>query len=77
MSGLLTGQDVVAALRGQPLGDVVLLPRAMFTGRYGGGSAPPDTTLDDMSVKDIAEQLGVPVAMAGDLSEALSMLAAG
>ncbi|MGD8792207.1 MAG: DUF512 domain-containing protein, partial [Anaerolineae bacterium] len=39
VSGLLAGQDVVAALRGQPLGEVLLLPRAMFTGRYGAGSA--------------------------------------
>ncbi len=71
VSGLLTGHDVVAALRGEPLGEMVLLPRAMFTGRYGAGSAPPGTTLDEMHISDIEAQLGLPVRMAGTLGEAL------
>jgi len=74
VSGLLVGQDVVAALQGRPLGEVVLLPRAMFTGRYGAGSAPPDMTLDDMLLDDIARQLGRPVEMAGTMAEALAAL---
>ena len=73
VSGLLTGQDVVAALQGRSLGDVVLLPRAMFTGRYGAGSAPPGLTLDDMSLADISERLGVRVEMTGTLEEALTV----
>ncbi len=77
VSGLLTGQDVVAALQDRPLGDLVLLPRAMFTGSYGAGSAPPDTTLDDMSLTDISARLGVPAVMAGTLTEALAALTAG
>jgi NifB/MoaA-like Fe-S oxidoreductase len=76
VSGLLTGRDVVAALRGRTLGDVLLLPRAMFTGRYGAGDAPPGVTLDDLSLADLAAQLGVRVAMAGTLGEALAVLAA-
>lgn len=76
VSGLLAGRDVLAALRGRnrgrDLGEVVLLPRAMFTGRYGAGSAPPGTTLDDLHIADMAAQLGVPVAMAGTLAEALA-----
>ena len=75
VSGLLTGQDVVGELKGQRLGDVVLLPRAMFTGRYGAGSAPPDTTLDGMHVRELAAELGVQVEMAGTLTEALAVLA--
>jgi putative radical SAM enzyme (TIGR03279 family) len=75
VSGLLTGQDVIAALQGQDLGEVVLLPSAMFTGRYGAGSTPPGYTLDDMSTSDIAAQLGVHVDMAGALTEALEALA--
>jgi putative radical SAM enzyme (TIGR03279 family) len=90
VSGLLAGQDVVAALRGgssmrapghdlasggeETLGDLVLLPRAMFTGRYGSGSSPPGMTLDDLSLADISAQLGVPVEMAGTLTEALATL---
>ena len=77
VSGLLAGQDVVAALQGRPLGDLVLLPRAMFTGSYGAGSAPPDATLDNMSLTSISERLGVPAVMAGTLTEALAALTAG
>ncbi len=74
VSGLLTGRDVVAALKSRPLGEMVLLPRAMFTGRYGAGDAPPGTTLDGMSIDEIEAQLGVRVAMAGTLAEALAAL---
>jgi putative radical SAM enzyme (TIGR03279 family) len=74
VSGLLTGRDVVAALREQDLGDLVLLPRAMFTGRYGAGEAPPGVTLDDMSIGTIASRLGVRVEMAGTLAEAADLL---
>jgi NifB/MoaA-like Fe-S oxidoreductase len=76
VSGLLTGEDVLAALRGRTLGDLVLLPRAMFTGRYGAGSTPPGMTLDDISLADISAQLAVPVRMAGTITEALAHLSA-
>jgi len=71
VSGLLTGRDVVDALRGQELGTRVFLPSAMFTGRYGAGSAPPGMTLDGWMIEDIEAELGLPVAMAGTLSEVL------
>jgi putative radical SAM enzyme (TIGR03279 family) len=74
VSGLLTGQDVMDALHGRPLGDTVFLPRAMFTGRYGAGLAPPDTTLDDRQLEEIAGQLGTRVEMAGTLAEVLAVL---
>ena len=73
VSGLLTGQDVVAALQNQPLGDVVLLPRSMFSGRYGAGSTAPGMTLDDMSISEISAQLGVQVHMAGTMTEVLGV----
>ena len=76
VSGLLTGGDVVAALKSQPLGEMVLLPRAMFTGRYGAGSAPPGMTLDDMTIASVSAQLGAPVEMAGTMVEGLTTLAA-
>jgi NifB/MoaA-like Fe-S oxidoreductase len=75
VSGLLTGADVIAALQGRDLGNLVLLPQAMFTGAYGAGSAPPGITLDGMSVASISEQLGLPVETAGTLTEALAVLA--
>jgi putative radical SAM enzyme (TIGR03279 family) len=74
VSGLLTGQDVMAALQGQQLGDVVLLPRTMLTGQYGAGSSPPGMTLDDVHIDDIAARLGVRVEMAGTMAEALAVL---
>jgi putative radical SAM enzyme (TIGR03279 family) len=74
VSGLLTGRDVLAALRGRDLGEAVLLPRSMFTGRYGAGDAPPGTTLDGMSLSDLSNQLGVPVHCTGTLAEALEAL---
>jgi putative radical SAM enzyme (TIGR03279 family) len=74
VSGLLAGRDVVTALRGLDLGDVVLLPRAMFTGRYGAGDAPPGVTLDDMGIDEMSAQLGVRVEIAGTLSEVLAIL---
>jgi putative radical SAM enzyme (TIGR03279 family) len=69
VSGLLTGQDVVDALRGRELGELVLLPRAMFTGRYGAGSAPAGMTLDGMMMEEIGKRVGVRAAMAGSLKE--------
>jgi NifB/MoaA-like Fe-S oxidoreductase len=74
VSGLLTGQDVVAALQNRSLGDVILLPRAMFTGRYGAGSAPPSMTLDDMSLAEISVQLGRRVEMVGTMTDVLAVL---
>jgi putative radical SAM enzyme (TIGR03279 family) len=72
VSGLLTGRDILAALQGRPLGERVLLPRAMFSGRYGAGSAPPDTTLDDVSLAEMSARLGVAAISAGTLAEALA-----
>jgi putative radical SAM enzyme (TIGR03279 family) len=87
VSGLLTGQDVVAALQGGVLGQgsdlgpagekrgLVLLPRAMFTGRYGAGTSPPGMTLDDLSVGGISAKLRARVEMAGTLTDALGAVA--
>ncbi len=73
-SGLLTGQDVTSALQTRPLGDLVLLPQAMFTGRYGAGQAAAGTTLDDVTIEEISSQLGVQVVTAGTLAEAMVAL---
>ncbi len=74
VSGLLTGRDVVEQLgavgrngEASPLGEVVLLPRAMFdnSGRVA---------LDDMTPAQIGEALGVPVAVAQHPDEMLATL---
>jgi putative radical SAM enzyme (TIGR03279 family) len=72
VSGLLTGRDVVEALARQPLGAVVILPRAMFTGRYGAGAARPDTTLDGITLTEIEAQAGARVELASTMTEALT-----
>jgi putative radical SAM enzyme (TIGR03279 family) len=74
VSGLLTGQDVVEVLQRRPLGDLVFLPSAMFTGRYGAGLAPPGTTLDDLRIEETASQLGTRVELAGTLAEVVAGL---
>ena len=67
VSGLLTGQDVVEALRGCDLCDVVFLPRAMF-------DASGELTLDDMSPAAIGDRLGVRVEVAGTMGEVVDLL---
>ncbi len=64
VSGLLTGQDVLAALAGCDLGEMVFLPRAMFAaaGLY---------TLDDLTLEELAARLGAPVCLATTLSDVL------
>jgi putative radical SAM enzyme (TIGR03279 family) len=57
VAGLLTGQDVIAQLQGQDLGEVVVLPAAMFGG-------PEGQSLDGMWPQEIGEALGRDVALA-------------
>lgn len=54
VSGLLTGQDLLAQLKGRDLGDVLLLSHSML--RSG-----EEVFLDDITVKDLKNSLQVPV----------------
>jgi len=54
VSGLLTGHDIIEQLRETPLGEVVLLPKNLLR-------AGEETLLDDLTLADIANALGVPV----------------
>ena len=54
MSGLITGQDLAAQLKGRPLGDRLLLPCSMF--RSG-----EEVFLDDMTSAQLAETLQVRI----------------
>lgn len=62
VSGLLTGQDVLTALACQDLGERVFLPRAMF-------DADAALTLDDLTLVELAQRLGVPITLAATMSE--------
>jgi putative radical SAM enzyme (TIGR03279 family) len=54
VAGLLTGSDLLHGLQGRELGGRVLIPSAML--RHGG-----EVLLDDMTVAELSEKLGVPV----------------
>ena len=54
VAGLLTGTDLIAHLRGKPLGERLLLPRVML--RHGEG-----VFLDDLTPADLERELNVPV----------------
>ena len=54
VSGLITGQDLIAQLKGKPLGSRLLLPENIL--RSG-----EDVFLDDIRVRDVEKALQVPV----------------
>ena len=54
VAGLLTGQDLLEQLRGRDLGTRVLISASML--RHGG-----DVFLDDMTLEELSQALGVPV----------------
>ncbi len=58
VAGLITGQDIVATLKGKQLGDELLIPEVML--RHG-----TDYFLDDMTVDKIQDELGVKVRIIG------------
>ena len=64
VSGLLTGQDLRAQLRGKQLGECLLLTSSML--RSG-----EEVFLDDMTVSELSEDLGVPVRMVSSSGEDL------
>jgi len=68
VSGLLTGQDVLATLAGHDLGEHVFLPRAMF-------DAEAALTLDDLSLAELAQRLGAPMSLAATMSDVLAVCA--
>ncbi|MBE6610912.1 MAG: DUF512 domain-containing protein [Ruminococcaceae bacterium] len=54
VAGLITGRDLAAQLAGQTLGDRLLIPSVMLR-------AEGDRFLDDMTVEELSEALGVEV----------------
>jgi putative radical SAM enzyme (TIGR03279 family) len=54
VSGLLTGQDILAQLKGKPLGDKLLLPQNVL-------KSGEKIFLDDMTVNELEKALQVPI----------------
>lgn len=78
VSGLLTGEDVVRALEGQEVGEILFLPEAMFAAYVQGqqqGDAP--RTLDGQSPPDLANAVGRPVITAACMSQVWTAIAEG
>jgi NifB/MoaA-like Fe-S oxidoreductase len=69
VSGLLMGQDIVPTLRDSGC-DVAVLPRVMFD--HQG-----QRTLDEYSPQRIAEEAGLPIAMANDPEELIEVIGDG
>jgi putative radical SAM enzyme (TIGR03279 family) len=74
VSGLLGGEDVLAALRGRDLGEMVFLPRAMFSA--AADREDEVRTLDDLRLQDLGEHLRRPVVMAETMGEVWAQLVA-
>jgi NifB/MoaA-like Fe-S oxidoreductase len=68
VSGLLVATDIIDALSGRDLGDLVLLPR--YTLDYTGRRF-----LDDATPQDMQRALGVPLAFASTMRDVLQILA--
>ena len=58
VSGLVTGGDMIAQLKGRDLGSRLLVPQNML--RHGD-----DVFLDNVTVREVSEALGVPVRIVG------------
>lgn len=67
VSGLLTGQDVVATCKEHALGGRVFLPSVMF-------GAAGEHTLDNWTPESMQEALGVPVSVARSLGQVVAQL---
>jgi len=64
VTGLLTGRDILKNLRGRDLGDEVLVVSNMLR-------ADEDIFLDDMTLDELGQKLGVPVRKFGGTGEAM------
>lgn len=58
VAGLITGRDLISQLRGKDLGDELLLPDVLL-------KFHEDVFLDDVTLSEVQEALGVPITMAG------------
>jgi putative radical SAM enzyme (TIGR03279 family) len=58
VAGLLTGSDFIAALKGKVHGDFVVIPSECMIG-------DDNLFLDDLTIKDVERELGVPVIPSG------------
>jgi len=65
VAGLLTGGDIINQLQGRELGEAVLIPKTAL-------KADEDVFLDDITLDEITEKLGVPVIAVETNGQALT-----
>ncbi len=66
VAGLLAGKDFVSALKGKELGEKLLIPEAALR--------DDNVFLDDMTLDELTETLGVPVVPVGDGYQLVSQI---
>lgn len=67
VAGLLTGQDILRALKGKRLGDLVLIPAAAL-------KEDEDVFLDNMRLEQLEQALSVKVLKAENFSDVMTVL---
>lgn len=67
VTGLLTGQDILHALKGKELGDAILLPSLMLKHN-------DSCFLDDMTVAELSYQLQATILVVGDVEHLLETI---
>ena len=70
VAGLLTGQDLLKALEGKTLGDILIIPLVM-TIDYTSHSTEKNKFLDDITVKEAEAKLGVTIVPSGNSGQEL------
>jgi putative radical SAM enzyme (TIGR03279 family) len=68
VSGLIAGEDLIATLSGELLGELIVLPKVMFD-RSGV------ITLDDLTVAQLQERIGRPIAMVDGIQDLERLIA--
>ncbi|MHB8844682.1 MAG: DUF512 domain-containing protein [Nitrospirota bacterium] len=67
VAGLLSGRDILNAVRGKRLGDMLLIPAAAVKEDAG-------IFLDDMGIDDLEKAVGIPVHPVGTFSDIVRLL---
>lgn len=67
VAGLITGSDLISQLKGTDLGDFLVIPETMLR-------ADTDVFLDDVTVKDVEEELNIRVCVSKDAYSLVDIL---
>ena len=78
VSGLVTGADLINQLKGKELGSMLLIPQNMLRDKGTLDTIGDEVFLDDVTVSDVSNALGVPVRIVKqDCADLLEVLLEG